>query len=235
MATQKTLVVIPTYNERENISVLFESLKPFDFDVLIVDDGSPDGTGVLIDTYAANDNRVHSIHRAKKLGLGSAYRDGFQWALDRGYEVIVQMDADGSHDITELPKLYTALERADLVIGSRYTKGGSIANWSLGRRLVSRLGNWYINIILFLKKRTYRVSDSTSGFKAWRAAALKIINPSSMRSDGYAFQIETNWIACKNNLRIIEIPITFRDRTAGASKIGRSNIFDTFLLPLRLH
>jgi dolichol-phosphate mannosyltransferase len=234
VAETRVLVVIPTYNERESLPALIDTLRALQFDVLIIDDASPDGTGEYIDFRVIADTHVHVLHRPKKLGLGSAYREGFQWALQQDYEIIIQMDADGSHDPNALPAMIAKLQKNDVVIGSRYIVGGGITDWPLFRRLVSSIANQYINTVLHFKNKQYGIKDSTSGFKVWQKQALESIKPETMHSDGYAFQIEAIWIACKQGLKVQEVPIIFRDRTAGASKIGRSNIFETLALPWRL-
>ncbi|OPY85166.1 MAG: Undecaprenyl-phosphate mannosyltransferase [Syntrophorhabdus sp. PtaU1.Bin153] len=231
----KTIVIIPTLNERENVEMLICTLHAqLDADILVIDDDSPDGTGEFVAKRAMVDRRIHCIRRVGKRGLGSAYRDGFQWALAHGYKCIVQMDADGSHDTSAVPIMVSGLETYDVVIGSRYINGGKIVSWPFTRLLVSFLGNFYINAILRIKNGSYHIHDSTSGFKAWRASALQAIQPQLLVSDGYAFQIETSWRAVDRSLSVKETPIVFRDRTRGKSKIIRSNIMQTFLLPWRL-
>lgn len=232
----KILVVIPTYNEKEMIGSLLDRVfGSAPVDVLVVDDNSPDGTGMLLDSIAANEPRLNILHRPGKLGLGSAYRDGFQWALEHEYERIIQMDGDGSHDPQYIPKFLELSEQYDVVIGSRYIHGGGTdVSWSLFRKFLSRAGNAYTNAILFLKNRRYRIQDSTGGFKCWRADMLRKIDMQTIRSDGYAFQIEMNWLAVQHGARVIEAPIIFHDRLKGKSKIARSGIFQTALLPFRL-
>lgn len=228
------LVIVPTFNERASLPTLIDQLRAQQVALLVVDDNSPDGTGQYVRERATHDSAIHILIRPSKQGLGSAYRAGFVWALARQYRIIVQMDADGSHDAAALPSLLEGIHTADVIIGSRYVAGGSVSHWSFFRRLVSRLGNWYINMILRSKNAGYGIRDSTSGYKVWRREALEAIAPNEMRSDGYAFQIETSWAAAQHGLKTHEMPITFRDRNAGSSKIGRSNIIDTLLLPWRL-
>lgn len=232
----KTLVVIPTYNERESIIPLIKILKQTnELDILVVDDGSPDGTGALVDAFAAERSDIFCLHRERKMGLGTAYREGFAWALKHSYEQIVQMDGDGSHDPSHLPALRGEGEKWGLVIGSRYVPGGgSSVNWGLHRKLMSSLGNWYANTILHFRDRRYRIQDSTGGYKCWNADVLRQIDFSKIISDGYAFQIEMNWLAVQQGARIREIPIFFKDRTGGKSKLARSGILRTALVPLLL-
>ncbi len=234
MLDAKTLVVIPTYNERGALPILIDALRGLPLDILVIDDGSLDGTGEYMREQCAQHPSIHLVQRGSKQGLGSAYRDGFRWALERGYDIVVQMDADGSHDPHALRGLLEKAQDAELVIGSRYVKGGSISHWSYFRLLVSRIANIYINAILRFKDPQYHIKDSTSGYKIWKTSLLERIGITATRSDGYAFQIETSWAAVKAHARIEEVAITFRDRTIGASKIGRSNILDTLLLPWRL-
>jgi dolichol-phosphate mannosyltransferase len=232
----KALIVIPTYNEKETIEGLLAGIFEIGgLDVLIVDDNSPDGTGALVDRIRKQQTRLFVLHRAGKQGLGSAYRNGFTWGIERGYEQIVQMDGDGSHDPSYIPMFLNLSERNDLVLGSRYIQGGGAdVGWSGFRKTLSKLGNWYTNLILFLKDRRYRLKDSTGGFKCWRADFLKQIDMQMVRSDGYAFQIEMNWIAIRHGARVRETPIIFHDRKQGKSKLARSGVVKTFFLPLTL-
>lgn len=210
------IIVIPTYQEADNITGVLDRVlaaAPL-VDVLVVDDGSPDGTARLVTQHREFRRRVRLLQRQRKAGLGSAYRAGFAAALDLGYEAVVQMDADRSHTPEEVPRLIAALERADVVIGSRYVPGGRAEGWALTRRIVSRAGNAYVHLVLGLGVR-----DATGGFRAFRAAALTSIDVVHTRSDGYAFQIETTWRARCHGLRIVEVPITFRERAAGSSKM----------------
>lgn len=224
----RTLIVVPTYNERDNVAEMAGGMLAhaaaaagagagLTLELLFVDDNSPDGTGAELDRMAAADPRVHVLHRAGKLGLGTAYVDGFRWGLGRGFEVLVQMDADGSHDPRYLPDLLGELGRgADVVIGSRYVAGGGTENWGLGRRLLSRGGGLYARTILGVGVR-----DMTAGFACWRRAALEAIDLGTITSNGYSFQIEMKYRALRRGLRLVERPIVFVDRKVGQSKMSR--------------
>jgi dolichol-phosphate mannosyltransferase len=216
-------VVVPTYDERETLPDLLTALwaLPVDLDVLVVDDGSPDGTGALADDLAARDERLHVLHRPGKAGLGPAYRAGFAWGLDRVYERFVTMDADLSHDPAAVPALLRAAEDADLVIGSRYVGGGRIERWSLPRRVLSAAGNVYARSLTGLPVR-----DGTSGFRVVRRAVLEEIDVGALRSDGYAFQLEVAWRTWRAGFRTLEVPIVFVERTAGASKLSRAVVVE---------
>jgi len=211
-----SLVVIPTYNEAENLTALVEQvLAQGDFDVLVVDDHSPDGTGQLAELLTDRfPNRVAVLHRAGKQGLGTAYRAGFSYALTRGYQHIFEMDADFSHDPRALPTLRAALEDADLVLGSRYVRGGETQNWPIARRLLSQAGSLYAAWILGLP-----FHDLTGGFKGFSARVLQALDLDAIRSNGYAFQIEVTYRAYQRRFRIVERPITFVDRRLGHSKM----------------
>jgi dolichol-phosphate mannosyltransferase len=211
------LVVIPTYNERDNIGKIVRRLHTAlpDVHTLVVDDGSPDGTGQLADEMAAADDRVHVLHRTQKAGLGAAYVAGFRWALDRGYQVVVEMDADGSHAPEDLPRLLEALRDADLVLGSRYVPGGSTVNWPKYRELISRGGNVYSQIALGAK-----VKDITGGFRAFRAEVLRRLKLDTVASQGYCFQIDLAWRTIELGHRVVEVPITFTEREIGESKMS---------------
>ncbi|MEV8442570.1 polyprenol monophosphomannose synthase [Actinosynnema sp. NPDC051121] len=211
------LVVIPTYNERDNIGKIVRRLHTAlpDVHTLVVDDGSPDGTGQLADEMAAADDRVHVLHRTQKAGLGAAYVAGFRWALDRGYAVVVEMDADGSHAPEDLPRLLEALRDADLVLGSRYVPGGSTVNWPKYRELISRGGNVYSQIALGAK-----VKDITGGFRAFRAEVLRRLKLDTVASQGYCFQIDLAWRTIELGYRVVEVPITFTEREIGESKMS---------------
>jgi dolichol-phosphate mannosyltransferase len=216
----RVLVVLPTYNEAENIEDVLGQIKAAldDVAVLVVDDGSPDGTGALVEQMAAKEGGegIELLRRPAKTGLGSAYRDGFAWGLDHGFDAIVEMDADLSHDPVALPALVAPIEHGfDLVVGSRYVPGGSIPNWSWHRRLLSRGGNVYAATLLGLP-----ITDSTSGFRAYSAAILKAIDLSSVRSDGYGFQIEMVRQVLAHEGRMTEVPIRFVDRVKGRSKMS---------------
>ncbi|MCI0581405.1 MAG: polyprenol monophosphomannose synthase [Chloroflexi bacterium] len=226
-------VVLPTYDEAENLpgiaAAILRALPGAT--LLVVDDASPDGTGGLADGLAAADTRVRVRHRAGKQGLGRAYLDGFRVALDGGAGIVVQMDADWSHDPAVLPGLVEPIGagRADLVIGSRYTKGGRVEDWGLGRRLISRGGSLFARIVLGL-----RPSDLTGGFKAWRATTLAAIPFGGIHAGGYVFQIEMTHRASRAGARVVEVPITFRDRRVGHSKMSRRIIVEALLVVIRL-
>jgi dolichol-phosphate mannosyltransferase len=226
------VVVVPTYNERPNIDPLIHSLLELGprFRVVVVDDSSPDGTGVLADALAAaHPGRIEVIHRAAKGGLGPAYIAGFRRALALEPDLIAQMDADLSHDPAALPRLVAAARDADLVVGSRYVAGGGTTGWPLWRRLLSRMGGRYASAVLGAA-----VSDPTSGFKVWRPATLRRIGIDGLRSDGYAFTIEATWRAFNQGARVVEVPIVFTDRVAGASKLSRRIVIEAALLVWKL-
>lgn len=213
------LVITPTYNERESIVEVIAKL--FDacgdrVDLLVIDDGSPDGTAEIVGNLATEDSRIHLEQRPGKLGLGTAYVAGFKWAMERGYDEVVEMDADLSHDPADVPRLLDALRDADLVIGSRYVPGGGVSNWGRGRRLLSAGGNLYARMWL-----GYKIKDSTAGFRAYRVAALTQIELDKIASEGYGFQIEMTRRFHKAGLRIREVPITFTERARGSSKMSR--------------
>ncbi len=222
-----SLIVVPTYNEHDNvrdIAARFLAALP-GTELLFVDDNSPDGTGVLLDELAAVEPRIHVMHRAGKLGLGTAYVEGFGWGLARGYAYLFEMDADGSHDPRYLPQMLALAEDgADLVVGSRYVPGGGTENWGLGRQLISRGGGLYARTILGVDVR-----DVTAGFVCWRRAALEAIDLSTITSNGYSFQIEMKYRALSKGLRLVETPIVFVDRRVGQSKMSRT-IFAEALL-----
>jgi dolichol-phosphate mannosyltransferase len=226
-------VVLPTYNEAENIrpiaGAILEALP--DATLLIVDDGSPDGTGVIADTLAAADPRVRVRHRAAKQGLGRAYLDGFSIALEGGAGVVVQMDADWSHEPTALPALTAPVlgGNVDLVIGSRYAPSGEVVDWGLGRRLISRAGSLFARVVLGL-----RPHDLTGGFKAWRATTLAEIPFDGIHAGGYVFQIEMTFRAARRGAEILEVPITFRDRRIGQSKMSRRIVVEALLVVIQL-
>lgn len=227
------VVVLPTYNERENLErmahAILDSLP--DAHLLVVDDASPDGTGALADALAASEPRVSVLHRPAKEGLGVAYRAGFRWALNRPEtDAVVQMDADFSHDPRDLPRLLEPLmSGADLVLGTRYMPGGGTLGWPLRRRLVSRAGTLFARTVLLLPYR-----DLTGGFKAWRRSSLEAIRLREADAHGYGFQIETTWWAHRRGARIVQIPIIFREREAGTSKMTGSIVGEALRLVLRL-
>jgi glycosyltransferase involved in cell wall biosynthesis len=219
-----TLVVIPTYNERENLADTIARVRAAvpEASVLVVDDSSPDGTGVLADELAAADPAVHVLHRTAKDGLGAAYLEAFGWALDQGYDPIVQLDADGSHLPEQLPRLLEGLEgadaagrRVDLVIGSRWVPGGSIENWPRHRELLSKWGSAYARTLLRLDTR-----DATAGYRAFRADALRRIRLEDVHTRGYGFQVDMLWHAREAGLTVVEVPVTFVERVRGRSKMS---------------
>jgi dolichol-phosphate mannosyltransferase len=214
----RVVMVVPTYNERDNLAWLVGRLRAAvpDVDVLVVDDGSPDGTGELADAIAAEDPQVTVLHRTSKEGLGAAYRHGFEVALDRGYDAIGEMDADGSHQPEQLHLLLDALRDADLVIGSRWVPGGSIVNWPLHRELLSRGGNFYTRHLLGI-----RVRDATAGFRLFRRTTLERIDLDEVESAGYVFQADLAFRTLKAGLRVVEVPIEFVERARGDSKMSR--------------
>lgn len=214
----KILVIIPTYNERDNVTRIVPAVLAAvpEVNVLVADDNSPDGTGELADELAAADDRVFVLHRAGKEGLGAAYLAGFEWALARGYDVVVEMDADGSHRPQDLPKLLSALHQADLVLGSRWVPGGSVVNWPKSREVLSRGGNTYARIALKIP-----LQDATGGFRAFRASTLRTIDLATVDSQGYIFQVDLAHRALQADLRVTEVPITFVEREIGTSKMSR--------------
>ncbi|MBC7386481.1 MAG: polyprenol monophosphomannose synthase [Cryobacterium sp.] len=222
----RALIVVPTYNERENIRPLVEAIlasTPNSIDVLVVDDNSPDGTGGEADRLAQeNSPRVYVLHREKKLGLGTAYVNGFRWGLARAdYEAFIEMDADFSHHPTYLGTMLATLARADVAIGSRYVDGGGTKNWGLGRKILSRGGSVYSRMILGAPIR-----DFTGGFNGWRRAVLNAVDLETLRSDGYSFQIELKYRAFLKHFRTEEFPIIFEDRKVGESKMNRRIVFE---------
>ena len=211
-------MVIPTYDERENIEWIVGRLRRAlpAVDVLVVDDASPDGTGDVADRLAASDPRVSVLHRTGKAGLGAAYLHGFRVALERGYDVVGEMDADGSHQPEQLPVLLEALDHADLVIGSRWVPGGSVVNWPLSRRLLSRGGNLYARVLLGVGVR-----DLTAGYRLFRRSTLERIDLAGVESTGYIFQTDLAWRSLRAGLRVVEVPIEFVERVRGESKMSR--------------
>ncbi|HEY6739542.1 MAG TPA: polyprenol monophosphomannose synthase [Actinopolymorphaceae bacterium] len=212
-----TVVVVPTYNEADNLERIISRVHAAvaHADVLVVDDASPDGTGDVADKLATLDSRIHVLHRPGKQGLGVAYLAGFAWALERHYEVVCEMDADGSHPPESIPDLLAALDDADLVIGSRWVPGGRIENWSWGRKVMSLSGNLYARLVLGFSLR-----DSTSGFRAFRRSALEAVDLGDVASQGYCFQMDLARRAVRAGLRVVEVPITFADREYGVSKMS---------------
>jgi len=217
------LVVMPTYDEVDNIAAIAARLRTAvpAADLLIVDDASPDGTGQLADRLAAADPQVHVLHRAAKRGLGAAYVAGFGWAKERGYDVVVEMDADGSHAPEELPRLLDALTGADLVLGSRWVDGGAVCNWPRSRLLLSRAGNAYARAMLRLPLR-----DATGGYRAYRRRVLDAIPLEKVASAGYCFQVDLAWQAWTRGFTVVEVPITFTERERGRSKMSRAIVVE---------
>ena len=228
----RALVIVPTYNERENILKLIDAVlaQSDQIDILVVDDGSPDGTGQIVDERVATDPRVHVIHREKKLGLGTAYLAGFRWALERPFEFIFEMDADFSHDPGHLPQFLESATNADLVLGSRYREGRvTVVNWPIARLMLSYFANVYARFATGLQ-----VYDATGGFKCFRRKVLESIDLTEVKSNGYAFQIEMSFRAWKLGFRIVEIPIVFVDRTEGTSKMSKRIIREAVWMVWRL-
>jgi dolichol-phosphate mannosyltransferase len=222
-AVRRAVICLPTYDERENLAPIVEAIHATvpAVDVLVIDDDSPDGTGRLADELAARDPRVKVLHRAAKQGLGRAYLAGFAWALERGYGLVLEMDADFSHDPRHLPALLQAAEGADLALGSRYVPGGGTVRWGLGRRLVSRGGSLYARTILGIPVR-----DLTGGFKCFRREVLEAVDLPSVECSGYAFQIELTYRALRRGFRVVEVPIVFADRRVGRSKMSRRIVLE---------
>jgi dolichol-phosphate mannosyltransferase len=232
---ERALVIVPTYNEAENFPLIVPRILEQDerIDVLVVDDNSPDGTGRMADEMAAENPRVHVLHREGKLGLGTAYLNGFDWALERDYEFILEMDADGSHDAKHLPEFLAAIEDADLVLGSRYLKGRvTVVNWPMSRLLLSYFANIYARVVT-----GHRLYDATGGFKCFRRRVLEAIDLDAVHSNGYSFQIEMSFRAWRKGFRIVEIPIVFVDRVEGTSKMSggivREAVWMVWLLRLK--
>ena len=214
----RILVIIPTYNERENLERIVSRTRESvpEAHIVVADDNSPDGTGDIADALVAIDDHIHVLHRAGKEGLGAAYLSGFAWAIDQGYDVLVEMDADGSHQPEQLPKLLAALRNADVVIGSRWVNGGSVVNWPKHRELLSRGGNLYTRAMLGIP-----LHDATGGYRAFRADALRTLDLSDVESKGYCFQVDMAWRAVRSGLRVVEVPIEFVERELGDSKMNQ--------------
>lgn len=229
---QRALVIVPTYNERENIARMIVAILDQDkrLEVLVVDDGSPDGTGAIVEALAANDQRVHILHRPRKMGLGTAYIAGFKWSIERKYDLTFEMDADFSHDPGHLANFLHVVETADLVLGSRYKDGKvSVVNWPINRLLLSYFANIYARWVTGMP-----VFDATGGFKCYRRSVLTAIDLDRVRSNGYAFQIEMSFRVWKKNFRIVEIPIIFVDRSEGASKMSKAIVREAVWMVWRL-
>ena len=228
----RALVIVPTYNERFNIARLIPAILAQDasLEVLVVDDGSPDGTGAIVDAIAANNQRVHILQRGQKLGLGTAYIAGFRWALERKYDYVFEMDADFSHNPERLPEFLTAIRDADVVLGSRYQNGHvNVVNWPMSRLFLSYAANIYARAITGLP-----IFDTTGGFKLFRRNVLESIDLNSVKSNGYAFQIEMSFRAWKRGFRLVEIPIIFVDRTEGVSKMSKRIVREAVWMVWRL-
>ena len=227
---RRVAVLIPTYNERDTLPVLVPRLLEVvpGVDVVVLDDSSPDGTGAVADDLAAGEPRVHVIHRARKEGLGAAYLEGFAWALDRGYDAVVEMDADGSHRPEHLPTMLAAAEHADAVIGSRWVRGGSVVNWPVYRKALSVGGNLYIKVLLGMP-----VNDATAGYRVYRSDALRAMGLDGVASQGYCFQTDLTWRAVKAGLTVVEVPITFVEREVGDSKMSRDIMTESLSLITR--
>ena len=220
----RVCVCIPTYNERENIALIVSRVRTSvrDAHVLVIDDGSPDGTGAIADDLAAADAHVTVMHRTSKAGLGAAYIAGFGWALGEGYDVIVEMDADGSHQPEQLPRLLAAIDDgADLVLGSRYVPGGEVVNWPKHRLLLSRGGNAYARAMLRLPLR-----DATGGYRAYRASLMRELDLDGVASEGYCFQVDLAWQAYSRGAKVVEVPITFVERVRGESKMSQAIVVE---------
>lgn len=229
---ERAVVVIPTYNERENLPNIVPLVLEQDprLEVLVIDDNSPDGTGELADALAAASPRVHVVHRSAKQGLGTAYRAGFRWAIEQGYDYVFEMDADFSHDPRHLPKFLAEIQDADLVIGSRYlNRRVTVINWPMSRLMLSYFANVYARWVTGLK-----LWDSTGGYKCYRRRVLEGINLEQVRSNGYSFQIETSFRAWKRGFRIKEITITFSDRNVGRSKMSGAIVQEAVWMVWRL-
>jgi len=227
----RTLIIVPTYNERENLPRMVAKLLslPVHVDILVVDDNSPDGTGRLADELVAQNPRVHVLHRAQKDGLGRAYIAGFKWALARDYEFIFEMDCDFSHDPDEIANFLKAAENADLVLGSRYVGGIRVMNWPLSRLMLSRFAGYYIKAVTGMP-----ISDPTGGYKCFRRAALLAIDLEQVRSKGYSFQIEMTHRLWRQGFKVAEVPITFTDRKEGQSKMVGGIVDEAFWIVWRL-
>lgn len=230
--SERALVIVPTYNERENLPIIVPIVLEQDprIEALIIDDGSPDGTGELADALAEADSRIHVIHRAGKQGLGTAYRMGFAWAIEKGFDYVFEMDADGSHDPRHLPIFLKEIHDADLVIGCRYFDHRvTVVNWPMKRLLLSYFANIYARVITGLP-----LWDSTGGFKCYRRAVLEAVPLERIQSNGYSFQIEMSFHAWRKGFRLKEIPITFTDRDLGESKMSRAIVYEAIWVVWRL-
>ena len=226
-------IVIPTYNEAESLEPLVNqifALHPT-FNIIVVDDNSPDGTGSIADNLSRNDSRIHVIHRPKKAGLGTAYVEGFKQALAKGAELIFEMDADFSHDPNDLQSFLEAIKNADLVIGSRYVDGVRVIGWRFRRLFISKMANIFVSHLMVNPK----IDDYTAGYRCYRRKVIESIDLNNIRSDGYAFQIEMAYQTFQKGFKVIEIPIIFRERASGESKLSRNVASEAFWLTLKLH
>ena len=229
---QHVLVIVPTYNERDNVSRIVPLILEQDprIDVLVVDDGSPDGTGEVVSQMSATSSRVHLLERASKMGLGTAYLAGFRWAIERDYDIAFEMDADFSHDPRHIPQFLRAIADADIVLGSRYQDGRvTVVNWPIARLILSYMANLYARAVTRLP-----VCDATGGYKAFRRKVLEVIDLNAVHSNGYAFQIEMSYRAWKRGFKIKEIPIVFHDRTLGESKMSKQIVREAIWMVWRL-
>jgi dolichol-phosphate mannosyltransferase len=222
----RVLVIVPTYNERENLPSILTRIRAAvpEASVLVVDDGSPDGTGGIADERAAGDQAISVLHRSVKDGLGAAYIAAFRWGLEGGYDVLVEMDADGSHAPEQLPRLLGALSHADVVLGARYVPGGAVVNWPKRRELISRGGNLYSRLALGVP-----LQDITGGYRAYKAEVLRALKLDEIASHGYCFQIDVAWRAIRAGFTVAEVPITFTERTLGESKMSGSIVREAML------
>ena len=229
--SSKVLIVMPTYNEIENLPRMLTALEALSLglEILVIDDNSPDGTGILADEFAAKDPRIHVLHRQEKAGLGRAYCAGFEWALEQGYEFIFEMDGDLSHNPDDIPAFLAAIQNADLVIGSRYSNGIRVINWPLNRLILSLGAASYVRTITGMP-----FSDPTGGYKCFRRSALQAVDISSVQSNGYSFQVELTHKIWRQGLRILEVPITFTDRFHGSSKMSGKIVREALLMVWRL-
>lgn len=227
----KILIIIPTYNESDNVRAITEAVfaAHAGVEILIVDDNSPDGTGALVKQLQQNETRLHLLERAGKLGLGTAYCEGFMYAIENNYDVVFEMDADFSHDPKEIPKFLEALKNADVVLGSRYLTGVNVVNWPMQRLLLSWFANQYTRWITRMP-----IHDATGGYKCFRVDVLRTINLQKIHSNGYAFQIEMNFKCWRRGARIVEIPIVFVDRLNGVSKMSKNIIWEAAWLVWKL-
>ncbi len=228
VATPSVLVIVPTYNEADNVEPIVARTRAAvpDAHILIADDGSPDGTGAIADRLAAADPHVHVLHRCGKQGLGAAYVAGFRWGMARGYDVLVEMDADGSHQPEQLPALLAAVrDGADLALGSRWVRGGRVENWPLRRKLLSRGGNTYTRLALGIPLR-----DATGGYRAFRRSTLEGLALEGVASQGYCFQVDLAWRAVQAGYRVVEVPITFVERVRGESKMSKEIVREALVM-----